>query len=868
MKSPVESMNSDGSSPSQSGSGRDDARAKGSPMDVDEPVAADQDTPPKTQTRKAKLDRKRAPQPTAAAEIAVHDDGRPGVGDSGDRTGKYKEQRRRRSSDDALSSRNGHLLAARSLSGADNEPQPDELEPVDGVPPAVTAAEVTQAVVDDVDLAATASQPRSSQKRKAKRSLVSETDDADSVVAPEARLLAETDARASPQKKTKGRAPLKDVSPGLSRADQMNAGKCQTVNGDEPVPVNTVDLRENSVEPGQYASQQQSKPKGKKKRKLQPKNSLSLSQIEDEDDPTEGASVRPSFSQNPKVKSLMRGGSNETEASEIDTSMEPAVAPIQKPRKIKRKRRTQGVESEDEMESLLAAGPSKSRKKATKNGPDEDENGPTTKRRRLQAKSNGEAGKGAWTDAELNDLGNVVTEFLDAYGMSQHELNELIHEVPSKTDPVNQDFWNKAAVAVPHRKRKQVVERARRLYNNYSGRGAWTEEQKEEVHAMFEKYGQRPTYPWKEIASAINRDSKDVRDYWRNHYLVHEHQVKSRWNKEEEQRLKEIVEEALNKIRITRENDEHFKPRRRTYSSEDIDDDGLIDWQQISAAMGLTRSRQQCKWKWTDMREKGLVGDESIVLPTQPRSSGRAATGISETLANAREDYRGMNDEEKFRLVDAIHDSDVRRDGHIRWSGLVDERFRIRWKRPALKLVWYRLRQSVPSYEDQNVKENAEYLLNHYHQHRSFPRVGDNQVDQEVEEKLVHRAPGSRVWQRPSENPRAVRERQRRSSSASSHASTRLSSRVSGEILRIEGSDNDEEDTTASLGDEDDDQRGRRRHVARDDVPIMIPKHLKGETAKQALAQARAKAGKTRSNGNKPERRIRSASVAVDSDSG
>lgn len=831
-------------------------------MVIDEPVATDRSSTPNTQTKKAKLARKKPLQPTDATDVDVEDYDTPEMDDASDQVKNPKQQRRRRPSNDGMP--NGNV----SMPGAENESQSAEFEPIEnGAADDSIAAENTRAVVDDMDLVATTSQPRSSQKRKAKRSLVPDVDNADSAEAQETRLVVGSGAPASLQKKAKKRSPRKNVSPIASRAEQTIADEGQAVNGDKIVPEETEQRREDSVELGNLASQPQSKPKGKKKRKLQPKLSLSLSQIEDEDDPMEGLPKRPPFSQQSKMKSLMRVGSNEPEPSEVDASQEPAAAPAQKPRKTKRKRRTQGNESEDEMESLLAAGPSKSRKKANKIDLDDDENGRATKRKRT-FKSNGEAGKGPWSEAEMGALEKVVAEFLDTYGMSQEDLNELIHEVPSKTDLANQDFWNKAADAIPHRKRKQIVERARRKFHNHVAEGAWTEEQKEEVNALFEKYGERPTYPWKEIASAINRDSKDVRDYWRNNYLVHKTQVKSRWNKEEEERLKEIVEEALNKIRIVRENDEHYKPRRRTKSLKDSDDTALIDWQQISAAMELTRSRQQCRWKWIDMREKGLAGDESIVLPTQPRSSAGAVKGISEYLANAREDYRGMSEEEKFRLIDAIHDSYVRSDGHIRWSGLVDERFRVKWKRPTLKLVWYRLRQSVPGYEDQNVNENAEYLLNHYHQHRSFPRVDDNQVNEEVEEKLVHRAPGSRVWKRPSEDPRAIRERQRRSSSASSHASTRPSSRVSGEILRIEGSDDDEEDAMASSGDDEDaEQRGRRRHVARDDVPIMIPKHLKGDSAKKALADARTKAGKAKGKSNKPARHVRSASIAVDSDS-
>lgn len=617
--------------------------------------------------------------------------------------------------------------------------------------------------------------------------------------------------------------------------------------------------------------------KGKKKRKLQQNTSLSLTQIEGDDETMEGPSRLSTFSQ---ANNPPRGGSNEAEPSEIGASQEPTST--QTSRKTKRKRRNANDKSEDDMEVLLAAG-AKTRKKGNKLGLDDDEDSRPAKRKRLQSKE--QRATGAWTSEELGALGRVVEEFRDANGMTQHEVNKMIHEVPNKSDPVNQGFWNKADIAVPGRTRKQVVERARRLYHNFEGRGTWTEEQKAELHELLEQHGQKASYPWAEIAAAINRDPKDVRDYWRNHYLVFGTQVKSRWSKEDEERLKEVVEEALSKIRIMRENNDQLRAHPRAKA---VDEEALLDWQQISTAMGLTRSRQQCKWKWTDLREKGLVGDSSIVLPTQPRSSagasgsGKRLHGISDELANAREDYRSMSDEDKFRLVDAIYDSGALSDGRIRWAHLVDERFRVKWKRPTLKLVWYRLRRTVPDHENQNLEKNAQFLINYYRQNRRFPRILDNQVDEQTEEKLVRYAPGRRVWTKLSENSNAVRERQRRSSSANKRTNDQPRPKVSSELLRIEGSDEDEDaagpsqDESVDPDDEEAHQRARRRRGSLEDVPIMIPNHLKEDGPnhlkkdEEILAAARAKArskAKGRGKGKEPAKVSRSASVALDSDS-
>lgn len=588
--------------------------------------------------------------------------------------------------------------------------------------------------------------------------------------------------------------------------------------------------------------------KTKKKRQLHSKESLSLSQLED-DAGEEDSQYRLSISQRSKLKDVMRGELISPE-DEMGTNDEPSQGQsLPKQAKLKRKRRPNDA-SEDELENLLA-GPSrrkKSKKSSTTLGTRDQENAATAPKKKRA--SQGEIATGPWTSEELTALGQVVDQFCKAYDMTQSDLNDKIHQRPDMTNPVHKEFWDNAVAAIPKRTRKQVVERTRRLYNNFVGRGRWNEEQKEQLHEMFEKHGTK----FAAIASLINRDQKDVRDYWRNHYVVNGHQRKSRWRPEETEMLKQAVEEALDRIRIDRENNDQFRPRPR---AKGFDDESLLDWQQISAAMGLTRNRQQCKFKWQDLKDKGAVGDGNNHLPKASHEP-KTINGLSEVLANAREDYRVMSVDDQLQVIEAIHDSGATSDSKIRWNSLVDERFRAKWRRPSLKLVWFRLRKSVPDHEEQDVQSNARYLLNYYNVQQSLPRIQDHQADDQVEEKLVNTVPGSKVWRTPSQEPRAVRERQRRSSSASSRASSRASEKVSSQILRIPDDDDDQHhmpeqrgrDRTPKSGSADlgegaveaaeeqqqrktskkkgQNTRGKRREEA---VPIRIPGHLNGDIA-------------------------------------
>lgn len=629
----------------------------------------------------------------------------------------------------------------------------------------------------------------------------------------------------------------------------------ETVTATSPPAENETE-RNKSVEPNESASQPQ--PKGKRKRKLQPKTSLTLSQLEG-DDTAEGESRLSTFSQRTKRKDMMRSGSgnNEPDPSEVGVSQEPSPS-TQQPRKVRKKRRTDNGTSEDEMESLVAAGPSKTRKRASKLDFSDDEDARAAKRKRL-SKNSGGAATGPWTPEEIQSIEKVYAEFREANDMTEEELNAMIHERPDKANDLHQEFWNRADVAVPQRTRKQIVERARRLHNNFTARGTWTEEQKEELHELFAKHGNKFSH----IAGLINRDQKDVRDYWRNHYLVHETQVKRRWTKEEEARLKQVVEEALGKIRIQRENSGELRTRPRATGD---DEESLLDWHQVSQGMGLTRSRAQCKWKWVDLREKGLVKEEGSRAPTQPPSSAagsdRRITSISEELTQAREGFDKMTIEDKKQLVEAIYACKAIDDANIPWSRLVHSQFRAKWARPTLRLAWYRLRRSVPDYDENTVEENARYLLNHNTNFEDFPLIREGHIDDLGEESLIHSRPGKRLWKRPSQDQKAIVERQRR-------VRKQRAENPKGRVVRWLR----ERGTSVDLGDQyhSGEETGEERksdHGNREDVAIQIPKHLKDEAAKKALANARAEANtKGSRKGTEPTRGMRSASVAIDSDS-
>ncbi|KAH7029291.1 uncharacterized protein B0I36DRAFT_244375, partial [Microdochium trichocladiopsis] len=167
--------------------------------------------------------------------------------------------------------------------------------------------------------------------------------------------------------------------------------------------------------------------------------------------------------------------------------------------------------------------------------------------------------------------------------MSQFEINAFIHGNPK--DVNSSEFWNRVISTCPNRRRQKVINQCRRKFHNFVARGTWTPEQHDELSKMWEMHGNKYTL----IGSLINRHPEDVRDRIRNYVVCGDNRRKDAWSQEEEDRLANIVAEAIDTIRRMREKGE---------SNSAATDEELVDWQMVSEKMDRTRSRLQCITKW------------------------------------------------------------------------------------------------------------------------------------------------------------------------------------------------------------------------------------------------------------------------------
>lgn len=328
--------------------------------------------------------------------------------------------------------------------------------------------------------------------------------------------------------------------------------------------------------------------------------------------------------------------------------------------------------------------------------------------------------QGPLTAEENAILDKIVQEFREEHGMTQYEVNELMKQNPREELP--NELWNKLEEACTTRKRQKIINVCRQRFHNFVARGTWTAEQDDELMEQINRYGQK----WSIIGKNINRHQKDVRDRWRNFLICRGKIVESSWSPEEESRFLDIVLEAL---RI-------FGEQRKAHP--DIfghkTNEQLVDWGIISERMGHSRTRLQCQEKWRRLRAAHRL-DERFAdqLPEW------IPYGASWRHDKARKEIRQFTHDDKYKLVCAISEADVRSDAKIPWAK-VEERMGLKGKveRVTLMIMWSRLRAAVPDQEDKNTTQCAEYLVEMYESEGGLPAdIGNEGIDADMEERMI-----------------------------------------------------------------------------------------------------------------------------------
>ncbi|KAI5456421.1 hypothetical protein BGZ63DRAFT_475714 [Mariannaea sp. PMI_226] len=315
--------------------------------------------------------------------------------------------------------------------------------------------------------------------------------------------------------------------------------------------------------------------------------------------------------------------------------------------------------------------------------------------------------QGRFSDDELSRIAIAVEKYRSENGMTQFQVNALIHAPGGTTaGEENKAFWAELFSACPDRHRQKIINTTRKKFHNFVARGTWTPEQDAELRDLIEIHGTK----WSKIAGIINRHPEDLRDRYRNYIVCGDAQRKDAWDEKEEGNLTQYVMEAMGAIDELRRIDPSRELLKKPYEE-------LIDWQNVSERMLRTRSRLQCITKWKALNIKTHGRDK--LASTQPDAP------ISFRLEKARRQIADMPDEERYRLVMAINGTSVSEDAKIPWQRLVDKQFRNSWHRLTQMLLWHRLKQTIPGWERKTVRDCATYLLDQYNQQGELPDVSD-----------------------------------------------------------------------------------------------------------------------------------------------
>ena len=323
---------------------------------------------------------------------------------------------------------------------------------------------------------------------------------------------------------------------------------------------------------------------------------------------------------------------------------------------------------------------------------------------------------GGLTDEEGAAISEAIERFRLTRNLDLDRITELVHQNPKNGPIVNQRLWEAVQAACPSRKRQKLIDWCRQQYHTFVARGTWTREQDEELADMIAKHGTK----WSVIGKEINRHPNDVRDRYRNYLACGPSQNKDYWTQEEEDRLREIVNQCLKAISAIRK----LEPS----PGDDRTNEECIDWDIVSQKMNRTRSRRQCLEKWKKLRDAEEVGHCADLL----------GSGSSWRLERARKELRKMTHHDKYLLVQAILETGAKRDSKIAWEAVQSTSFQKPYEKTTLAVCWGRLKRAVPGWPTKTTNACAAHLCKQYEVQSAIELdIPELDFDDEQEESIV-----------------------------------------------------------------------------------------------------------------------------------
>ncbi|KAF4554547.1 Myb-like DNA-binding domain-containing protein 1 [Elsinoe fawcettii] len=247
------------------------------------------------------------------------------------------------------------------------------------------------------------------------------------------------------------------------------------------------------------------------------------------------------------------------------------------------------------------------------------------KKRRGQKSSSGDTSRarqsvsestrsGPFTAAEVAKIEETVVEYCESNGKSEAEFKEMIR--PDSSDKSGgAEVFSLLVDTLGGRSRKSIRQFCRRKYST-AHRGPWTPEEDADLK---EAYEEKPGN-WVHIAQLLGRLAEDCRDRWRD-YVGNPARNDGIWTAEEESELEHAVAKCIARMRENR-------LKLGQGDAEDVDLEANVNWQVVSDMIGKSRSRIQCRYKWSKLRGRKIrISQTGTPNPRRSRKSDATTPG-------------------------------------------------------------------------------------------------------------------------------------------------------------------------------------------------------------------------------------------------
>ncbi|KAF9288326.1 RNA polymerase I enhancer binding protein [Mortierella alpina] len=176
-------------------------------------------------------------------------------------------------------------------------------------------------------------------------------------------------------------------------------------------------------------------------------------------------------------------------------------------------------------------------------------------------------------------------------------------------------LWVEIAVRLQTRPLLNIYLHVRRMFHPQNNIGQWTKEDDEKLVALYQKHkGQ-----WTVIGQELGRMADSCRDRYRNHLKDQDTMKSGTWAPEEDEKLLSIMQElAVQQGKSTILESTHM-------------------WTLISEKMGGTRSRHQCRHRFSQTLQPRLErGEWTGPSSAAARAAASVAESVKETTATAK----------------------------------------------------------------------------------------------------------------------------------------------------------------------------------------------------------------------------------------